>query len=306
MKKFVKLASGMLACVMLAGCGAQTYSDDAIVLDIENTAENLLSISVTYYVGDTFIATATASNSDGSLLSPDDYIFDIEPEEIPDGSDLSDFSVQFDVKEEDGDTITVTTLDFAAASGTEYDFQLNGSDGSYSVLTGFQGASVAAETTASTSDLYAPVLEQYNNAITANTDVETLMDSDINYLIGMYSFDNKADAFGYCLADINNDGVNELVIGATADNQDEFMYGLVLQVFAISNGAPVQVLSSSERDRYYFLGDAKFANVGSSGAEASIDTTLQISGASLTDLGYHSDTTSYTQIQYIPFSSYGG
>ena len=60
------------------------------------------------------------------------------------------------------------------------------------------------------------------------------------------------------------------------------------------------VLQSIARDRYYYAGENKFANLGSSGADDSVDITVQYAGGTLTDIGIVTDPADYVQMELTP------
>ena len=65
------------------------------------------------------------------------------------------------------------------------------------------------------------------------------------------------------------------------------------------DGEPVQIFSSIERDRYYYAGGVRFANVGSSGADNSYVTTVKLEGDGLVDMTFTTDPKDYVQMQFV-------
>ena len=73
---------------------------------------------------------------------------------------------------------------------------------------------------------------------------------------------------GYCLKDLDRNGIPELLIGATgADYYDET---LIYDMFTLENGVPVRVLVSSARVRYYLAEEDLILHEGSGGAAYSL------------------------------------
>ena len=77
---------------------------------------------------------------------------------------------------------------------------------------------------------------------------------------------------GYALADLNEDGVPELLIGDIADGAN-LLYG----GYSFKDGAPVCFLEGWARNRYQWLGNGRFYNAGSSGAAYSAFGTFRLS-----------------------------
>ena len=61
-----------------------------------------------------------------------------------------------------------------------------------------------------------------------------------------------ADNLGYYLTDIDGDGIEELMIGATGENA---YTGMFYDLYTIVNDQRALVVSSGERDRYYLCVD---------------------------------------------------
>ena len=60
------------------------------------------------------------------------------------------------------------------------------------------------------------------------------------------------------------------------------------------------MFQSIARDRYYYVGENKFANLGASGADDSVDVTVQYVGGSLTNTGLVTDPVDYVQLELTP------
>lgn len=75
---------------------------------------------------------------------------------------------------------------------------------------------------------------------------------------------------GYCIEDIDGNGVRELIIGERGIDSDGFPYCLIYELDTLVDGEPVRVLKGWERNRYYLCENGNIANEGSSGADYSV------------------------------------
>ncbi len=100
-------------------------------------------------------------------------------------------------------------------------------------------------------DLYSVVLSKYVKAVKEDWDDEKLesedMSSEFFYSL-KYAEKDPLDIIGYKYADINVDGVDELLVGI--DAEDEFK-GVIYDVYTMKDHAPVHVVSGTARNRYY-------------------------------------------------------
>ncbi|MBO4336486.1 MAG: hypothetical protein J5842_00240, partial [Lachnospiraceae bacterium] len=70
----------------------------------------------------------------------------------------------------------------------------------------------------------------------------------------------------YAYLDVNNDGIDELLIGEIAEGD---LKGTVYDIYTMVDRKPVHVLSGSGRDRYYALEYGMLLNERSGGADDS-------------------------------------
>ena len=145
--------------------------------------------------------------------------------------------------------------------------------------------------------VYEWIVQQYRTALEENWSGQQLVDAGMNFMIK----DVPSEAVGYAVDDLDDDGIPELAIGTISG--DEFYGKLIFELYTLdNNGDPVQIFSSIERDRYYYAGGVRFANIGSSGADSSYVTTLKLEGEGLVDMTFTTDPKDYVQMQFVPIA----
>ena len=103
----------------------------------------------------------------------------------------------------------------------------------------------------------------------------------------------------YAVKDLDDNGIPELAIGTVSG--DGFYGKLILDLYTVDKeGEPVLIFSSIERDRYYYAGGNRFANLGSSSAANSFVTTLKLEGEGLVDMTFTTDPAEYVQMELVP------
>ena len=113
-------------------------------------------------------------------------------------------------------------------------------------------------------DYYRDILNRWYTAAVEKWDMETLENNSLNYMAAYCYADNPTDRLGFQLRDLDGDGITELLVGSMMG--DDYQDLIVLELYTVKDGSPVQVFSSGERDRYYLCSDGTFANEGSSSA----------------------------------------
>ena len=148
---------------------------------------------------------------------------------------------------------------------------------------------------------YGSILDAYAQAAREWWNGATLAQNGLNFVAADICGDNPGENLGYAITDLDGDGVPELAIGSTERVTDEFYGRMVLELYTLGDdGSAVNLFSSTERDRYYSLGDNRFANHGSSSASDSFDTTVALEGGSLTDLDYATEPKDYAPLPLEP------
>ena len=142
---------------------------------------------------------------------------------------------------------------------------------------------------------YSAVLDRYTAALAEGMSMEELQSHDLNYM--------AADTeLGYLIEDLDGNGLPELLIGAVSE--EPFFDKMVLDLYTLSedDGFPVLVFRSRERDRLYYAGENRFANVGSSGADNSVNLAMALRGSLLFDLNMTIDPEDYVRPEQTPLS----
>lgn len=97
----------------------------------------------------------------------------------------------------------------------------------------------------------------------------------------LYGYYNVSNA-GYAFADINNDGVSELLVGELYDYT-----GSLIAMYTVKNGEIVCLLNAGERERYTLCSDGLIAYIGSSSASNTEDLTFELTPYGLVVVSDH-------------------
>lgn len=74
---------------------------------------------------------------------------------------------------------------------------------------------------ATVEEAYAIVIGEYYSAAEEQWDSAALMDAGLNYMVAECYLDNPLENIGYAIVDLNNDGIEELLIGSRIE--DDFL-----------------------------------------------------------------------------------
>ena len=152
-----------------------------------------------------------------------------------------------------------------------------------------------AEVTENGLSAYEPIVLQYRYALEENWSGQQLVDADMNFMVQNV----PPETVGYAVEDLDGNGTPELIIGTNC--ADVFYEKMVFLLYTVGeNGEPVQLFSSIERNRYYFAGGSRFANLGSSSADSSFATTWKLEGEELVDMTCTTDPKDYVQMALTP------
>lgn len=142
--------------------------------------------------------------------------------------------------------------------------------------------------------VYEQILNRYRTALEENWDGQQLTDAGLNLMLR----DVAPETVGYAVEDLDDNGIPELAIGTISG--DDFYGKMIFALYTVdSGGEPVSIFSSMERDRYYYAGGNRFANLGSSSAADSFVTTLKLEGEGLVDMTFTTDPAEYVQMELV-------
>lgn len=152
-------------------------------------------------------------------------------------------------------------------------------------------------------EAYSTVIGEYYTAFQEGWDPAQMMEKGLNYLAADSFFGTPMEDIGYAVTDLDGDGLEELVIGSR--KEDAFFGKLIFSLYTLGpDGVPQLLLDSTERNRYYYAGGYKFANLGASGWNESFVTTLKLEDQELIDMTYTTDPGDYVQMELVPFSQW--
>lgn len=114
-------------------------------------------------------------------------------------------------------------------------------------------------------DLYGEILEKHIKAIKEKWDSNKLEEENMSYMYNVIAQTNKnpLDKIGYIYADINADGIDELLIGEIAKGSWK---GIVYDIYTMVDRKPEHVVSGGTRDRYFICDGTFVCEEYSSGA----------------------------------------
>ena len=116
--------------------------------------------------------------------------------------------------------------------------------------------------------LYQNELNKHLTAIKEAWDATKLEEENMStmYVVIAGSDNNALDKVGYAYRDINNDGIDELLIGEIADGDWK---GIIYDIYTMVDRKPVHVVSGWDRNRYFDYEDSLIVNEYSGGANES-------------------------------------
>ena len=150
---------------------------------------------------------------------------------------------------------------------------------------------------------YALVIEHYYTALNDGWDGARMLEAGLNYMAADSFFEAPLEDIGYTVTDLDRDATEELVIGTL--KEDAFYGKLIFSLYTLDDtGNPLLLIDSTERNRYYYAGDIRFANIGSSSWNDSFVTTLKLENKELVDMTYTTDPGDYAQMELTPFNQW--
>ena len=143
--------------------------------------------------------------------------------------------------------------------------------------------------------LYAPVLDSYKELFAVVKAYQQGIESPVDLSGSDYDLANNLSLYlesmakpGFCLKDIDGNGVPELLVGLMTD--DYFYSRIIAGLFTIEGETPETVFTSYTRSRYCLSSEGGFIYEGSGGAAYSDYYYCTLSGSSLNiDYGAYSD-----------------
>ena len=161
----------------------------------------------------------------------------------------------------------------------------------------------APEETPTVEQAYAVVIGEYYTALEQRRNGAELMEDGLNYMAADCYGNAPLENLGYAIADIDGDGVQELLIGTI--KADEFYEKMVFSLYTLDeNGVNKLVFDGTERNRYYYAGENRFANLGSSAFNDSFETTVKLQEGEMIDMTYTTAPADYVQPELTPFSQW--
>lgn len=161
----------------------------------------------------------------------------------------------------------------------------------------------APEETPSVEQAYVVVIGEYYTALEQRWNGAELMEDGLNYMAADCYGDEPLENLGYAIVDLDGDGVQELLIGPI--KADEFFDKMIFSLYTLDeNGVNKLVFDGTERNRYYYAGENRFANQGSSAYNDSFETTLKLEEGEMIDMTYTTAPEDYVQLELTPFSQW--
>ena len=122
--------------------------------------------------------------------------------------------------------------------------------------------SSSQNTSSQNTNAYKSILDQYHTALSENWDFETLTNNNLNYMCAFYNGTGLQD-IGYAFYDIDGDGADELLIGLVSQ---ENRGGDVFDIYTLTDGKPVLLAQSGERDMYTLCQNGMISEAASNSA----------------------------------------
>ncbi len=129
-------------------------------------------------------------------------------------------------------------------------------------------------------NLYAPVIETYRAFLNGEEPTGGAVSDAGDYYLelgetGISYLSYDAETLGYCLIDLDGDGVSELLVGSLGS---DYYDGYIYDMFTLADGVPYRVLASSGRSRYCLTEDDLIIHEGSGGASYSFIGLYEFTG----------------------------
>ena len=109
-------------------------------------------------------------------------------------------------------------------------------------------APAVAEPSDLVDEAYAQVIGRYYTALTEQWTEEKYFENEMSALAAYYYEGNALENVGFAYLDLDNDGQNELIIGAIANAE---LDPVVFEIWTLVDGEPVMLAQSGSRNRYF-------------------------------------------------------
>lgn len=184
---------------------------------------------------------------------------------LPDGTNLGEIQAFFHETDENGDKII---LEFLKESGVQERVE-------FAHVSTDTGADQAETGSVDYEQVYDEILQEMYRIATDEDYADTLQEDNPAYLgISMVRVDiDGSEALGYCMEDLNRDGVPELIVGYYGQSDDSPYSHILYAAYTCQDNTPVLLFSGWYRNAYYYLGDGRFLNCGSNSAASSLYAT---------------------------------
>ncbi|MGN1002138.1 MAG: hypothetical protein ACI4PC_05155 [Oscillospiraceae bacterium] len=161
----------------------------------------------------------------------------------------------------------------------------------------------APQETPAVPEAYAAVIGAYCTALSEGWDPARMMEAGLNYMTADSFYTAPLEEIGFWIADLDGDGTEELAIGSRTE--DAFYGKLVFSLYTLrEDGTTLLLFDSKERDRFYYAGGFRFANLGSCDWNESYVTTLKLEDREMIDMTYTTDPADYVQMELTPFAEW--
>ena len=152
-------------------------------------------------------------------------------------------------------------------------------------------------------EAYIPLLQQYHTALAEQWSAAQMQEASLNPIVADICPADPLAQLGYRAEDLGGDRTPELVIGTTRG--DDLSGTLIVSLYTLdADGAPQLLFDSTAQSCYYYAGNARFANLGSSDFGGSFVTTVRLEDGEMIDMTYTTDPADYIQLDLTPFSQW--
>lgn len=123
---------------------------------------------------------------------------------------------------------------------------------------------------------YVQVLKSYSNALQNGYDMDQMQEAGLN----RYLAEEKLSDVGYITKDLDNNGIEELIIGKIGEYYGDI--GNLYDLYTISDNGLIRIIEGTPRDNFFLCDGARFSNVWSGtsnmGAQISFILICQVFG----------------------------